>query len=184
VPARSAKSPMRGIARIAPTTDSVRSRTAALAELLIDLEEDEVARLHLVATLRGTQHEHEPASILLMTEDTPEDTEEHPLGQAPDWMVSPHHRRSDFGEELSLDEKLLVFEDGVFSLTLDVAERLILADPDAGVAVLSIVGSYFEMIAAFRDGDTRTNASRPLFIGGLKWVFASHGFGPQPRWLR
>lgn len=64
-----------------------------------------------------------------------------------------------------------IFEARVVDWQLAVAERLAVADPAAGFAVLSIVMSYFEMIVQHRDGVSSDRKSRSAFRDGIEWVF-------------
>jgi len=99
--------------------------------------------------------------------------------------ISPNHTLEQFGGQLSLDNKITVFEHRTLGWQIEVADVLIngrsgvpgLEDvprnPDAGFAVMSILFSYFEMIAQFEDGyvgDGR-GVSRQYFQRGFESVF-------------
>jgi len=90
-----------------------------------------------------------------------------------DFAVSPHFARSHFGDSTSFEQEIALFADVVRGLQLDVAERLIAADPHSGMAVLSISTSYFEMIAKCREGYTGAGDAGKFFKKGLGWVLES-----------
>ncbi len=85
---------------------------------------------------------------------------------APDYWVSPHFPSSAFTGPLTDEQKIELFADSVRGWQLDVAERLIASDPHSGLAVLSIVLSYFEMMAKYRDGYAAKGKSKEYFSKG------------------
>lgn len=97
--------------------------------------------------------------------------------------ISPNHTLEEFGGQLSLGNKITIFEDRTLGWQIDVADVLIngrsgvpgLEDvprnPHAGFAVLSIVFSYFEMIAKLEDGFAGEGRSREYFERGFASVF-------------
>ncbi|HUS83137.1 MAG TPA: hypothetical protein VM013_07805 [Dehalococcoidia bacterium] len=70
--------------------------------------------------------------------------------------IGPHFRSDFFGERypdsLSLEDKIAIFSDGVRGWQLDVADKVLRQDRHSGFAALSIVISYFEMIARYEGG--------------------------------
>jgi hypothetical protein len=101
----------------------------------------------------------------------------------PNMWISPNHALEEFGGQLSLDNKITVFEDRTLGWQIDVADILIngrsgvpaLEDvprnPHAGFAVLSILFSYFEMIAKLEDGFVGQGQYRTYFERGFGRVF-------------
>lgn len=92
------------------------------------------------------------------------------------YWVSPHFVSSDFGEAPTLEQVVLLFVDGVWGWQLDQAERLLQASAHAGLAALSVVVSYFEMIEQYREGILGApGTSRTLFSDGVRWVLGDTG---------
>ena len=85
--------------------------------------------------------------------------------------ISPHFQDIDFPSGMSIDQKIEVFADRVKGWQLDMAQLCIDSSRHAGFAVLHIVVSYFEMIAKFREGYTRTDKSELYFRKGFYLVF-------------
>ncbi len=85
--------------------------------------------------------------------------------------ISPHYRDTDFPSTWSLDQKIQIFEDRIQGWQLDIAQLCGDSSPHAGFAVLSIVFSYFEMIAKFQDGYIKNDRSKTYFKKGLYNVF-------------
>ena len=97
--------------------------------------------------------------------------------------ISPNYRDTDFPHPLSLDNKITVFLDRISGWQLDIADKCINGEKDpsgniirqpltgAGFATLSIVLSYFEMIAKHRDGFQNTGRSEHYFKEGVRSVF-------------
>jgi len=87
------------------------------------------------------------------------------------YWVSPHFASSDFGENPTTEQMVILFVDGVWGWQLDQAERLMQASPHAGLAALSVLVSYFEMIEQYREGIVGARGkSRRLFRDGVRWV--------------
>jgi hypothetical protein len=93
------------------------------------------------------------------------------------YYVSPHYLDDHFGgrypQNLSFEEKVAIFADSVRGWHLDIAELTGKVSGHSGFAVLSIVVSYFEMVAKNRDGFVRKGKSEYYFKEGLGWVFPS-----------
>jgi hypothetical protein len=93
------------------------------------------------------------------------------------YYVSPHYLDDQFGgrypQNLRFEEKVAVFADSVRGWHLDIAELTGKASRHSGFALLSILVSYFEMIAKTRDGVVRRGQSERYFKEGLGWVFPS-----------
>ena len=68
--------------------------------------------------------------------------------------ITPYHLSTDFPEDLSSDDKLTIFSEQVLGWQLDIADACINGKlavmRHSGFAVMHIVFSYFEMIAAFK----------------------------------
>ena len=87
------------------------------------------------------------------------------------FAISPHFQDIDFPSGMSLDQKIEVFADRVKGWQLDIAQQCADNIPHSGFAVLSIVCSYFEMIAKFQDGFTKDGKSEEYFSRGFDNVF-------------
>lgn len=97
--------------------------------------------------------------------------------------VSPKYQDIDFSSPLTIDQKIILFEDRVIGWQLGIANQVINGDSistgrpnensihGSGFAVLSIVFSYFEMIAKFSDGYTEKDKSKEYFNKGVHQVF-------------
>ncbi len=90
--------------------------------------------------------------------------------------ISPHFRSDFFGERypdgLDLVDKIAIFSDVVRGWQLDVADMVLRHDRHSGFAALSIVLSYFEMIARYRHGkEEYTGDSAQRFTEGVILVF-------------
>lgn len=98
-------------------------------------------------------------------------------------MITPFHKRSDFPEALTLDNKIQIFYERVTGWQLDIADMvingvkinngtiIIVQIVGSGYATLDILMSYFEMIAKYRDGSCKIGGARKYFAEGLKMVF-------------
>ena len=90
--------------------------------------------------------------------------------------ISAHFDSDFFGERfpdgLSLEDKIAIFCDVVRGWQLDVADRLLRHDRHSGFAALSIVLSYFEMIARYQYGKWENKRdSGQCFKKGVACVF-------------
>src|SRR5437868_2755206 len=95
--------------------------------------------------------------------------------------ISQKYTDQDFDGRPNLDQKTLIFEDRVLAWQLEIAEALRKQIEDkqndgkpiqhAGFALISILFSYFEMIAQFMEGDESHGKSEQFFGIGLKSVF-------------
>lgn len=104
--------------------------------------------------------------------------------------ISQKYSDQDFGGSPNLDQKILIFEDRVLGWQLDIAEELRTQIEDeanegrtiqhAGFALISILFSYFEMIAQFMEGDESHGKSEKFFGIGLESVFPGD-FSPQEK---
>jgi hypothetical protein len=76
---------------------------------------------------------------------------------------------------LSFDEKVTIFRDQILGWQLDIGDACINGGLEvmrhSGFAVLSIVFSYFEMIAKMQEGYRGTRKVRPYFNRGVIDVF-------------
>jgi hypothetical protein len=100
-----------------------------------------------------------------------------------DWLVTPKHMRSDFPFSLSLDQKITIFFERVDGWQLSIADQIVngIKDkngkiihfplPDSAYAVLSIVWSFFEMIAKYESGYIGIDKCRFYFKKGVRSVF-------------
>ena len=86
-------------------------------------------------------------------------------------FISPNHRLEEFPRGLSLEDKIAVFADRVWGWQLNIAEQVARDIKDSGFAVLSIVLSYFEMIAKYCAGYIDIYESEHYFKEGVKLVF-------------
>jgi len=86
------------------------------------------------------------------------------------YWISPHFSDDHFPGGPSLDDKVAIFADRVRGWQLDIADRLQRDVQHSGFAVLSVVVSYFEMIAKYRDGFVGAGKSEHYFSEGLEWV--------------
>jgi hypothetical protein len=104
--------------------------------------------------------------------------------------ISPSYQDVDYPFPHSLDTKIILFEDRTFGWKLDIADQIINGKkgddgteerppiPNSGFAALDIVFSYFEMIAKYEAGFTRTRNSRDYFKLGVSAVFPEY-FQPK-----
>lgn len=105
--------------------------------------------------------------------------------------ISPNYQDTDFVGPLSVDDKITIFSDRTYGWQLDIADQLIngkrgpdggiivKAIPHSGFAALSIVLSYFEMIAKYRDGFRGKGKSESYFKQGVYSVFPQLKTGPS-----
>ena len=92
--------------------------------------------------------------------------------------ISPQFQDIDFPSEMSLDQKIEVFADRVTGWQLNIAQKC--ADiPHSGFAVLSIVFSYFEMIAKYQDGYKGVDKVQEYFKKGFVDVYPTLSNEPQ-----
>ena len=88
------------------------------------------------------------------------------------FAISPVHNLEDFPSGLTLDDKIEVFVARVEGWLLGPAKQMIAMGVGyRGFALLSIVISYFEMIAKYADGFTGERKSGHYFKEGLQLVF-------------
>jgi len=72
---------------------------------------------------------------------------------------------------MTIDDKIKLFTDRVHGWQLDIAQRCADDIQHSGFGVLSIIVSYFEMIAKFEDGYVRDSKSKEYFRKGVYSVF-------------
>ena len=96
--------------------------------------------------------------------------------------VSRKHLNTDFSSPPTLDEKITVFEDRVLGWQIEIAQevrRQIESGGEdgalrhAGYAVVSLLFSYFEMIAQFIEGTLSQGGTKATFVRGFKYVYPS-----------
>lgn len=88
------------------------------------------------------------------------------------FAISPHHNLDDFPDGLKLEDKVEVFIDRIEGWMLGPAKEMITKGLGyRGFALLSIVTSYFEMIAKYADGYADKYKSGHYFRKGLMMVF-------------
>jgi hypothetical protein len=92
--------------------------------------------------------------------------------------VSRHFTDQHFRAPLSLEDKITIFADRVTGWQIDVAERM-RRDPHAGFAILSVLGSYFEMFAKHDAGHVGSDSSKRYFILGARSVLEAHTDPPN-----
>lgn len=97
--------------------------------------------------------------------------------------ISPKYEDTSFTFPLTIDQKILLFEDRTIGWQLAIANKIINGSstsrgvPDknaingSGFVILNIVLSYFEMIAKYRDGYVRSDKSAKYFKKGVHLVF-------------
>jgi hypothetical protein len=86
--------------------------------------------------------------------------------------ISPHHLADEYSGHWNDDDKIEVFLDRIMGWQLRPAHNILGAKiPDCEIAVLSIIVSYFEMIAKYEDGFIGTGRSAFYFRKGLLSVF-------------
>ena len=97
-------------------------------------------------------------------------------------MMTPLHKRSDFPEVLTVDNKIQIFYERVTGWQLDISDKVINgfkddkdnfidAIKDSGFAALNVLFSYFEMIAKYKEGYCETGRSGEYFEKGFNMVF-------------
>src|SRR5438128_1505393 len=94
--------------------------------------------------------------------------------------ISRNYTDSDFDGSPSLDDKITIFADRVLGWQLDIAEEIRTqieneqnhgtAIQHAGFALLSILFSYFEMIAQYQKGEESDSKSKRFFELGIESV--------------
>ena len=84
------------------------------------------------------------------------------------WAISRHYQRDEFPEQLTLDDKIMIFTDRVRGWQLYPAEEIIDIIPHSGFVVLYSLMHYFEMIAKFMEGFTKEGQSKQYFKKGFK----------------
>lgn len=82
--------------------------------------------------------------------------------------ISPNYTFDDFPEQLSLQDKIKIFNDRINGWQIDIAQQCITNIAHSGFAVLNIISSYFEMIAKFKDGYTKEGNSGLFFKRAFK----------------
>lgn len=96
-------------------------------------------------------------------------------------QISRNYSSDDFGGKPDIDQKILIFEDRVLNWHLDIAELLrknMEAKEQqgtdwnhAGFALLSLLFTYFEMIAQYKQGKVSNKASQKMFCHGVGDVY-------------
>lgn len=95
--------------------------------------------------------------------------------------ISRNYTNESFGGTPNLDQQILIFEDRVLNWHLDIAE-LIRKHMEAkkqkgtdwnhaGFALLSLLFTYFEMIAQYKQGQSSNGASQKMFCYGVNDVY-------------
>jgi hypothetical protein len=105
--------------------------------------------------------------------------------------ISRKYTDSDFGGNPSLDDKITIFEDRVLGWQLDIAEEVRKRIENtrnhgrpirhAGFALISILFSYFEMIAQYQQGEESEGSSQQFFKLGIDSVFPGRFSEEQKR---
>lgn len=95
--------------------------------------------------------------------------------------ISRNYSSDDFGGKPNLDQKILIFEDRVLWWQLEIAEELrsLIEAPEnngktiqhAAFALVSVLFSYFEMIAQYQKGESSEGQSNEFFRRGVESVF-------------
>jgi hypothetical protein len=97
--------------------------------------------------------------------------------------ISKNFQDSNFQQPLSLDDKIMIYEDRVLGWKLDIADQVIngvkrlngteerTAIPHSGYATLDILFSYFEMIGKYEAGFAQEGKSKYYFKEGVFAVF-------------
>ena len=89
-----------------------------------------------------------------------------------DLRISPNFRRSDFRNQLTIDDMITIFRDRTLGWQIEIALQCWSKVQHSGFAVLHILVSYFEMIAQFERGEiSAPNTSRKFFKYGFLSVF-------------
>lgn len=105
--------------------------------------------------------------------------------------ISPKYQDTDFKWPLRIEDKISIFLDRTFGWQLNIADYVINGGigtngvkiapiKHSGFAVLSIVFSYFEMIAKYQDGFSGIGKSCHYFKKGLYSVFPELKKNPEP----
>lgn len=94
--------------------------------------------------------------------------------------VSRKYLNTDFSSPPTLDQKIKVFEDRVLGWQIEIAQEVRNqidnggeqgAFRHAGYALVSLLFSYFEMIAQYMEGASSQGGSKRTFVRGFKYVF-------------
>jgi hypothetical protein len=96
-------------------------------------------------------------------------------------QISRKYSSADFGGSPTLDQKILIFEDRVLGWQLEIAEEIratieakeTIGKPmqHAAFALVSILFSYFEMVAQYLEGADSEGQSKAMFRKGMEAVF-------------
>lgn len=85
--------------------------------------------------------------------------------------ISKTYLDTHFGANPTIDAKIEIFRDRVMGWQIEMAEALNQI-PHSGYGILSVLFSYFEMIAQYVKGMSSNNRSKDFFVEGFNVVFA------------
>ena len=85
--------------------------------------------------------------------------------------ITPNLDRSDFPTQLTLNDKITIFEKQINGWIFDIAEKVSNECVHGGFAVLSIVLNYFESIGKYIEGYTNIDKVECYFKKGAYFVF-------------
>jgi len=95
-------------------------------------------------------------------------------------FISRKYLNTTFPSPPSLDDKVILFEDRVLGWQIEIAQELRRQIESggnngpfrhAGYAIVSLLFSYFEMIAQYVEGTPSNGGSKATFTRGFKYVF-------------
>jgi len=90
--------------------------------------------------------------------------------------ISPKYPTSDFPNGMTLEHKIDVFVDRIYSWQIGIAKQIIQHKiQHSGLALLHIVFSYFEMLGKYLSGYIDDNKSKDNFKKGVKATFPEIG---------
>ena len=85
--------------------------------------------------------------------------------------ISPNYTSETFGEHPTLDQKILIFEDREIGWRFRIVRETEEKVPDSGYGLISMLFSYFEMLAQYRSGTSSKSDSKNAFSYGVRNVY-------------
>jgi hypothetical protein len=93
------------------------------------------------------------------------------MGYVMPWHISKKYLNTAFSATPTLDDKIELFRDRVTGWQIEIAEEMLSKIPDSGYGAISVLFSYFEMMAEILKGTPSNSASKIFFGDGYKAVY-------------